>query len=68
MTRTRRPLRRSASAFDQPLDRADATGTTWVEPVVCVDVRHLGRGGSGRLRQPVVRGLRTDLTPGELGR
>ena len=68
LTQLLEPLRRSSSAFDQPLDRADATGATWVEPVVCVDVRHLGRGGSGRLRQPVVRGLRTDVTPGELGR
>ena len=68
LTRRLEPLRRSTSAFDQPLDRADATGATWVEPEVCVDVRHLGRGGSGRLRQPVVRGLRTDLSVGELGR
>lgn len=60
------PLVRSTPAFDEPVDRVDAVGATWVEPVLCVDVRHLGRGGSGRLRQPVVRGLRTDLAPADL--
>ena len=33
----------------------------WCEPVVVVDVRHLGRTGSGKLRQPVVERLRPDL-------
>lgn len=61
-----KPLARGTSVFTTGVERADALGTTWVEPVVCVDVRHLGRGAGGRLRQPVVRGLRTDLGPGDL--
>ncbi len=40
-----------------------STGTTWVEPRVVVDVRHLGRTENGRLRQPVFRGIRADLEP-----
>ena len=36
-------------------------GYHWCEPVVVADVRHLGRTGSGKLRQPVVERLRPDL-------
>lgn len=36
-------------------------GYRWCEPVVVADVRHLGRTGSGKLRQPVVERLRPDL-------
>ncbi len=61
------PLTRPAAPFSTPVERVDAAGATWVEPVVCVDVRHLGHGGNGRLRQPVVRGLRTDVGPADLG-
>ena len=61
LTRVLKPLSRGDSPFSQPVDREDAVGVTWVEPVVCVDVRHLGHGANGRLRQPVVRGLRSDL-------
>jgi bifunctional non-homologous end joining protein LigD len=60
------PHARDTSPFDEPLPRADAVGTSWVEPLVCVDVRHLGHGAGGRLRQPVVRGVRADLTPDDL--
>jgi len=34
---------------------------TWVEPAVTVDVVYLQRLTSGRLRQPAVRGVRTDV-------
>lgn len=61
-----KPLVRNTSAFREPIDRIDAAGATWVEPVVCVDVLHLGRGSNGRLRQPVVRGRRIDLCPTDL--
>jgi bifunctional non-homologous end joining protein LigD len=39
-----------------------------VDPQVCMEVRHLGHGAAGRLRQPVLRGLRTDVSPEELRR
>lgn len=60
------PHTRPDPPFGAPVERVDAVGATWVDPVVCVDVRHLGHGGNGRLRQPVVRGLRTDLGPDDL--
>jgi len=34
---------------------------TWVEPLLVVDVEHLGRGGQGLLRAPSVVRLRPDL-------
>lgn len=57
------PLRRDTSPFTEPVPTADARGTVWVEPEVVVDVRYLTRTPSGRLRQPVVRGLRDDADP-----
>ncbi|WP_372595101.1 DNA ligase [Actinotalea sp.] len=39
----------------------DARGTVWCRPEVAVDVAYLHRTRSGRLRQPVVRGLREDV-------
>jgi bifunctional non-homologous end joining protein LigD len=52
--------------FDTPVPVIDAKGATWTRPQVVVDVRYLGRGGSGRLRQPVLRGLRGDLGPDDV--
>ena len=43
--------------------REDALGTTWVDPTIPVEVRHLGHTDGGRLRQPVFLGVRPDLTP-----
>jgi len=40
---------------------ADARHVTWCEPVVTVDVAYLQRTASGRLRQPTIRALRTDV-------
>ncbi len=37
--------------------------TRWVEPLLCVQVRYLGRNDSGSLRQPVLRALRPDVLP-----
>jgi bifunctional non-homologous end joining protein LigD len=38
----------------------------WVEPLLVVDVEHLGRTGNGLLRQPTVVRLRPDLTYGDV--
>jgi bifunctional non-homologous end joining protein LigD len=35
---------------------------TWVEPILVVDVEHLGRSANGLLRQPTVVRLRPDLS------
>ncbi|WP_202627575.1 DNA ligase [Cellulomonas sp. APG4] len=51
---------RDHPVLDEPVPAADARGATWCEPRVVVDVAYLGRTRAGRLRQPVVRGLRTD--------
>jgi len=53
--------RRAASPFVDPVPREDALGTTWVEPTLRVEVRHLGHTDGGRLRQPVFLGVRQDL-------
>jgi len=57
------PLRADASPFDEPVPAVDAAGTTWCEPSVVVEVRHLGLSGAGRLRQPAYRGVRRDTGP-----
>ncbi|TWD15663.1 bifunctional non-homologous end joining protein LigD [Marihabitans asiaticum] len=54
----------SPFATDVPVE--DARGATWTEPEVVVDVRHLGRGSSGKLRQPSLVAVRTDLRPADL--
>ncbi|MDQ6524402.1 non-homologous end-joining DNA ligase [Nocardioides sp. LHD-245] len=59
------PLSRAASPFGDEVPRVDADGTTWVEPVVVVDVDTHGLGYE-RLRQPSYRGVRADLTPDDL--
>lgn len=60
------PLSRSASPFSNVVPREDAAGATWVEPTVVVEVQSLGRGSTGKLRQPAYLGVRTDLTPADL--
>jgi bifunctional non-homologous end joining protein LigD len=54
-------LTRADSPLAEPVPAADARGVTWCEPRVGVDVAYLQRLGSGRLRQPAVRALRTDV-------
>ena len=51
---------RDDPAFDDAVPAVDARGTHWCEPVVVVDTLYLSRTPGGRLRQPVVRGIRTD--------
>ena len=57
---------RADSPFSTPVPREDAAGTTWTEPTVVLEVRSLGRGDTGKLRQPSVVGVRHDLDPADL--
>ncbi|MCW2538601.1 MAG: ligase [Frankiales bacterium] len=50
------------------LSRVDLAGSNWCEPIVVVDVRHVGWTEAGRLRQPVFRTVRSDLDPEEIRR
>ncbi len=59
----RRVLQPAAeSPFSTEVLAVDARGTNWTTPEIVVDVRYLGRVEGGRLRQPVFRGIRTDLS------
>ncbi|WP_170286034.1 non-homologous end-joining DNA ligase [Nocardioides rubriscoriae] len=58
-------LARPTSPFVDEVPRLDAAGTTWLEPVLVVDVDSHGHGHP-RLRQPSYQGIRTDLTPDDL--
>lgn len=60
------PLRRDTAPFADEVPRVDRESTVWVEPEVVVDVAYLTLTGDGRLRQPAYRGIRTDLSPGQL--
>ena len=55
------PLARRTPPLGDAVPAADARHVTWVEPVVTVDVVYLQRLASGRLRQPAVRGMRSDV-------
>lgn len=54
------PLTRADCPFADPVPRVDAAGATWCEPVLAVEVVHLGWTTAGRLRQPAYLGVRTD--------
>jgi bifunctional non-homologous end joining protein LigD len=60
------PLASGESPFGAEVPAVDALGATWVHPVLVADVQSLGLGGQGRLRQPAYKGLRVDLTPGDV--
>jgi bifunctional non-homologous end joining protein LigD len=60
------PLASDESPFAAEVPREDADGATWVHPVLVADVQSLGLSSQGRLRQPAYKGLRTDLTPGDV--
>jgi bifunctional non-homologous end joining protein LigD len=60
-------LRRVGSPFHTPVPRADAAGTTWVEPELVGEVRFSEWTRAGRLRQPVWLGLR-DMRPTDVAR
>lgn len=55
------PLTVDRSVLDEPVPAADARGVTWCAPDVVLDLSYLQRTRTGRLRQPVVRGRRTDV-------
>jgi bifunctional non-homologous end joining protein LigD len=56
-------LNRSDSPFAARMPELDARGARFSEPRIVIEVRHLGWTAGGRLRQPVFRGIRTDLEP-----
>jgi bifunctional non-homologous end joining protein LigD len=60
------PLTSSRSPFCDEVPRADAAGTTWVEPRVVVEIASLGLTPGRRLRQPSYLGVRRDVAPEDL--
>ncbi|MDQ6715699.1 MAG: non-homologous end-joining DNA ligase [Actinomycetota bacterium] len=60
------PLATSQSPFADTVPRVDAAGATWVHPVLVCEVQALGLTSQDRLRQPAYRGLRPDLSPGDI--
>ena len=60
------PLAAPTSPFVGDVPRVDAAGATWVHPVLVCEVQALGLTRQGRLRGPAYRGLRPDLTPGDV--
>lgn len=60
LTRQLAPLSTATSPFAEPIPALDARGTHWCTPSVAVEVTYLARQSSGRLRHPVVLGVRTD--------
>lgn len=61
LERALRGLTRPGSPLVEPVPAVDARGVTWVEPRVGVDVAYLQRTRTGRLRQPTVRALRSEV-------
>ncbi len=61
-------LRTEQSPFDAPLPRSEASGVTFVEPVLVGEVRYSEWTPDDRLRQSSWRGLRPDKEPGEVVR
>lgn len=60
------PLETPGSPFVTDVPPEDSVGTQWVHPVVVADVQSLGLSHQGRLRQPAWKGVREDLTPGDV--
>lgn len=61
-----KPLETDESPFDAELSGPDAKGVTYVSPELVGEVRYSERTTDGRLRQPSWRGLREDLSPGDV--
>jgi bifunctional non-homologous end joining protein LigD len=66
LLRDLRPLAAEVTPFADVVPPEDAAGATWVHPVLVCEVQALGLTSTRRLRQPAYRGLRPDLTPGEV--
>src|SRR5271156_1061037 len=62
------PLHTGESPFDASLPARDATGVTFVEPVLVGEVRYSEWTPDDRLRQSSWRGLRPDKKPSEVVR
>ena len=60
------PLTTPDGPFADAVPAEDGLGATWVHPILVCDVQALGLTSSHRLRQPAYRGLRPDLTPGDI--
>ncbi len=65
LLRVLRDIERPDCPFDPAPSGPLARGVRWVEPLLCVQVRHLGRTEAGLLRQPALRALRPDVMPTE---
>lgn len=63
LTRRLAPLAVGSKPFDDDVPALDARGASWCTPVVAVDVSYLARTATGRLRHPVIRGVRDDAEP-----
>lgn len=62
------PLRRDRSPFDPVPELARPGDHNWVDPVVVVEVGFSNWTDSGRVRHPVLVGLRTDVDPRDVVR
>jgi bifunctional non-homologous end joining protein LigD len=56
------------SPFAEELSAPDRARAHWCRPELVVEVTHTGWTTAGRLRHPVWRGIRVDLTPAEVQR
>lgn len=63
LARRLEPLATARSAFDDDVPTPDAKGASWCRPLLTVDVSYLARTATGRLRHPVIRGVREDAEP-----
>ncbi|MGO9697083.1 MAG: ATP-dependent DNA ligase [Mycobacterium sp.] len=68
LKKTLAPLHTDRSPFDAPLPARDASGVTFVEPVLVGEVRYSEWTPDDRLRQSSWRGLRPDKKPSEVVR
>ncbi len=57
------PLETPIGLLAEEVPAADDRDTVWCRPLVAVDVSYLARTESGRLRHPVLRGVRDDGEP-----
>ena len=60
-----REIERPTCPFEPAPTGPEARRTTWVEPMLCAQVRYLTITDSGTLRQPVLRALRPDVSPAD---
>lgn len=68
LKKTLAPLRSDQSPFDESLPTRDASGVTFVKPVLVGEVRYSEWTADNRLRQTSWRGLRPDKKPSEVVR